>query len=782
MSRLSRRARIFAAITLVLIAAVSIGAFAAFNPFKSRAASQSSEPDVVAAQMHGDVAYSSLAAKQNGMRQQGLQAKLNGKASGKTYKAANGQYVELAREGEDSILTVLGEFSDTPFVYGGLPGPQHNQIPQPNRAVDNTTIWAPNFDQAYYQNLLFSETPGASSMRNFYIDSSSGRYAVNGDVTNWGTVTYNEARYGTNACGSIVCSTVWRFVNESSDNWASAYPGGTAALNAYLAQFDKWDRYDYDGDGNFNEPDGYIDHFQSIHAGEGEETGGGAQGANAIWSHRWYAYQSGTGPDGSGPHHFGGVRIGNSNYWIGDYTIEPENGGVGVFSHEFGHDLGLPDEYDTSGNTGGAENGTAWWTIMSQGSYGTQNGVDLGSTPVTHSAWDKFQLGWLNYDVASTGQQKEVKLGPLETNTKQTQGLFVVLPDKQVTTSIGSAYAGSYFYHSGSGNNLDNTMTRTITLPAGTVNLSFQARYQIETCWDYAYLQVSNNGGATFTNIQTSASDTGNENGQNLGYGITGTSGSPKVCDAFGTPTWVPVTADLSAYAGQTIQLRFRYWTDGAAVGQGFGFDDLAITGQTTDGAETDPGWAYAGFSRTTGTTVTPYFNAYVAEFRQYRGFDKSLQLGPYQFTSNTLVEHFPYQDGLLVSYWDTSYSDNNVGDHPGGGLILPIDSHPGVLHWSNGATARPRIQSYDATFTLEATDGISLHAGPGGSTLTQASQSGVSTFNDNNSYWVASDPGDAPANGRYQASWNSANNPHTGTSIRIQSVNSTGFMQVQVN
>ena len=41
--------------------------------------------------------------------------------------------------------------------------------------------------------------------------------------------------------------------------------------------------------------------------------------------------------------------------WIGDYTVEPENGGLGVFAHEFGHDLGLPDFYDTAGG----ENGTA---------------------------------------------------------------------------------------------------------------------------------------------------------------------------------------------------------------------------------------------------------------------------------------------------------------------------------------------------------------------------------------------------------------------------------------
>ena len=61
----------------------------------------------------------------------------------------------------------------------------------------------------------------------------------------------------------------------------------------------RWDRYDYDGDGNFNEPDGYIDHFQIVHAGGDQADGDPWQGEDAIWSHRWKAFQStGQGPEG----------------------------------------------------------------------------------------------------------------------------------------------------------------------------------------------------------------------------------------------------------------------------------------------------------------------------------------------------------------------------------------------------------------------------------------------------------------------------------------------------
>ena len=611
-------------------------------------------------------------------------------------------------------------------------------------------------------------------MRNFYIEQSSNRYTVNGDVTNWVQVPFNEARYGTNLCGGIVCSTVWDFVNHSIDAWYNAQiaAGKTPAqINAYLAPFDVWDRYDYDGDGNFDEPDGYIDHFQSVHAGEGEETGGGAQGANAIWSHRWYAWFSANGPDGTGPHAFGGTRIGGSNFWIGDYTIEPENGGVGVFAHEFGHDLGLPDLYDTSGNTGGAENSTGFWTIMSSGSYGsTGNPADgIGSKPITMSAYEKIFLGWSDYTVLNYNQKASVKLGPSNYTTKQAQHLVVLLPDKQVEFPVGEPYAGSYQYYSGSGNDLDHSMTRSVALPAGAVAFSAKVKFDIELDWDYAYLTV--NGTSVATNLSTNT----DPNGQNFGNGITGSSGG----------NWVDLTADLSAFNGQTVTIGFRYWTDGAVVGDGIFIDEINITGQPTDGGETDPGWTYNGFVRATDVAAVAFFNAYFAEFRVYKGYDDGLRTGPYNFgfpdTAPNWVEHFPYQDGLLVWYYDESFSDNNVGDHclagRCGGLYLPVDSHPNLLlRPDNGQVWRPRIQSYDSTFGLEKTDKICLHTT---STVSQCDGPLPANpkFDDTQSYWVAPNP----AIGHF--GWSSVPLPGIGVTIRVKSVSAQGnFMQVDVN
>jgi immune inhibitor A len=714
---------------------------------------------------------SPLADKQRELRSTALQAQLEGEipADRTVAEVAKGQFVELAQEDDDLIFTILGEFSDTPFpnplFAGGLPGPQHNEIPEPDRSVDNSSIWVDDFSQEYYEELLFSDAPGAVSMTTYYEEQSSGRYTVDGEITDWVQVPYDTAFYGRDYCGSIVCATTWYFVQDSAAAWYQSQldAGMTGAeVDEYLSQFDVWDRYDFDGDGNFDEADGYIDHFQAVHAGPGQEAGGGEFGDDAIWSHRWYVQLTGIGAGGPTLDDgtvvpFGGTRVGDSKYWIGDYTVEPEDGGVGVFVHEFAHDLGLPDLYDTSGNTGGAENGTGFWTLMSSGSN-TGDGVNtIGGNPTHMGAFEKFQLGWLNYEVGVAGQKSSHKLGPATTNTKQAQALIVVLPDTQVSSVIGAPAAGADFFYSGSGNDLDNLMYQEFDL-APNSQLTAQADYDIEVDWDYAYLVASTDGGATWTSIETSVSTTDDPNGQNFGFGITGSSGG-----------WVNLNADLSAYTGPAL-LGFRYWTDGAVVERGFSVDDVQING----GGEIIDGWTFDGFRVTTGVEEQAFFNAYIAAFRNYRGYDVNLDTGPYNFgflddpALGNYVERFPYQDGMLVSYWDTSQSDNSVGAHPGEGLILPVDAHPEPLIRADGGVWRNRVQSYDSTFSKEATEEVTLHWLSQPSTF--PSLRGVSVFDDTNSYWSAANP------------TGSVITPNTGTSIVIRSVSAQGnFMQVQV-
>lgn len=680
------------------------------------------------------------------LKARALESKLNGKGTGKTVQVARGQYVQLAREGEGAIWTVLGEFAD--FT--------HNNIAQPDRTVNNTTIWQPDFSREHFLDLLFADGPGANSMRNFYIEQSSGRYSVYGDVTDWVRVG-NHLAYDDNPDANV-----WLFLRDTVNAW---YAGQIAAgktvaeINQYLSQFDVWDRYDYDGDGNFDEPDGYIDTFQSVHAGEGEEAGGGALGATAIWSHSWYAFYNLEGITGPPFNLLGGIRIGQSDYWVGKYTIQPENGGVGVFTHEFGHDLGLPDLYDTSGG----ENGTGFWTLMSSGSWMDDGKDTIGNKGSHMGAWEKFQLGWLNYEVARAGVKTVHKIGPMEFNTKQAQGLFVILPPKTVETNVGAPYAGARYYYSGSGHNLDRLMYRSFALGAGAT-LAAKVRYSIELDWDYAYLVYSTDGGVTWVPIQTNLSTTTNPNGQNFGQGITGVSNG-----------WVDLTANLPA---GNVLLGFRYWTDPNTGGFGFQVDDLAVTGFPVDGAEADAGWTYQptpGFHDTTGIERTLANHYYVAEYRQYKGYDSTLKVGPYYFgylnnpVLANFVDHFPYQDGLLINYWDTSQTNNNTRTHPGAGLLLPIDAHYTALRRVDGPIWRNRVQSYDSTFTLEPTDGIpNLHQNSVASPVPSLPAVGV--FDDRILHYDPANP------------QGSVRNPNTGTQIRIQGISSLGsFMQVEV-
>ncbi len=678
-----------------------------------------------------------FAEKQRAAKLKAMDALAQGKAK-KQASGGGGSVVTLAdgttaeffdNKAGARIWTVLSEFGQASGKYGRVPGPLHNQIPQPDRAVDNTTQWTSDFNRPHYDGIFNGD---AESFKRYYVNQSKGAYRPTVTVEDWVKVPYNASYYGNNKVEDKGGS--WAFINDTVDAWYNAQKAAgktDAEIADYLKQFDVWDRYDYDGDGNYNEPDGYIDHFQAIHAGAGEEAGGGAQGDDAIWSHRWYADPTTAGSTGPAGNLLGGQQIGNTGMYIGDYTVEPENGGVGVFAHEYGHDLGLPDFYDTAGG----ENGTAFWTLMSSGSWmghgdeATGFDVGIGGTPNDMGPEEKLFLGWLDVTDVAAGSSAQVTLAGTGAAASN-QAVRVPLPDSSYTSELVKPYAGAKSWYSGSASDLTNTLTRDVA-PAASVNLSAQVWYDTEANYDFLSVQYSLDGGATWTTLKQ--------------Y-----SGASK---GWQSMKWSYKAGDKAS------QVRFVYKTDGGTNGKGVLLDDITLSvGKTsdTDGAESSTSlWQAKGWVQSDGTTTTTGSRYYLMENRSYAAFDDTLRTGPYNFTSAATkpdwVEHFPYQNGMLVWMIDHGVADNNTSTHNGTGYALPVDARPEVLKWSGGGIARQRIQSFDATFGLGATDPLSLHRELVSTvkktttvtpdTLTLGAQPAVPTFDDTLSYWSADNP-----------------------------------------
>ena len=190
-------------------------------------------------------------------------------------------------------------------------------------------------------------------MRNFYIEQSSNRYTVNGDVDGLGA---GAVQRGATTARTTAAASSARGRGSSSATRSNAWynaqiaAGKTPAADQRLPRAVRRlgslrlrRRRQLQRAGRLHRP------LPVVHAGEGEETGGGAQGTDAIWSHRWYAFYTDIGVrPAPACNKLGGVQIGGIELLDRRLHVEPENGGVGVFAHEFGHDLGLPDLYDTS--------------------------------------------------------------------------------------------------------------------------------------------------------------------------------------------------------------------------------------------------------------------------------------------------------------------------------------------------------------------------------------------------------------------------------------------------
>lgn len=229
-----------------------------------------------------------------------------------------------------NVLVLLIDFSDNPYTGGTAT------------------------DTAYFNHMMFSTNSPGTSMNDHYKEMSRNLVNITGQTVNWLRMPQTYAYYvnGQRGFGSYP---------------QNAQRMAMDAVDAAEAAGVDFSLYDFDNDGN-------VDGLFIVHAGPGyEETGN----VNQIHSHAWNLASS---------RHYDGVTISS-------YTTEPEEQASlapvreGVFSHEYGHFLGLPDLYDTDYSS----EGIGRWCLMSGGSW--NNG---GVTPAHMSAWCKAQLGWVN--------------------------------------------------------------------------------------------------------------------------------------------------------------------------------------------------------------------------------------------------------------------------------------------------------------------------------------------------------------------------------------------------
>ena len=228
--------------------------------------------------------------------------------------------------------------------------------------------------QSHYASMLFSDGSYATgSLRDYYQEISYQQLDVLGDVSGQGTTPgwyrapHNRAYYGDGQYGM------------------GDYPRNSQGLVVDLVPmadpYVDFSLYDNDGDG-------VVDALFLVHAGRGGEQTGNT---DDIWSHAWAIP----------------IDLYADGVQIYGYSIEPEDGHIGVFCHEFGHVLGLPDLYDYGYDSWGTGN----WSLMSQGCWGN-NGV----TPVHMDAWSLTQMGWVDPIVVDGTTVTGASLPAIETS------------------------------------------------------------------------------------------------------------------------------------------------------------------------------------------------------------------------------------------------------------------------------------------------------------------------------------------------------------------------------
>jgi len=232
-----------------------------------------------------------------------------------------------------------------------------------------------NHPQSAYDDLMFSTgVIPTGSLLEYYQEVSYGAFSPTGTVTAW-----------------IMAPHPYTYYSDGNYGMGS-YPNNSQGLLEHCVNI-------LDPTINFgqfdNNGDGYAEGIFLVHAGPGaEETGDPYD----IWSHAWYH-----------------EVVTNDFVSTGRYSTEPEEllGGdlidIGVFCHEYGHVLGLPDLYDTDGTS----EGIGVYCLMAGGSWGALPGNP--ERPTHMCAEMKRRLGWMT-PIDVTANMTGLVIPPSATN------------------------------------------------------------------------------------------------------------------------------------------------------------------------------------------------------------------------------------------------------------------------------------------------------------------------------------------------------------------------------
>lgn len=607
----------------------------------------------------------------------------------KNTKKQNQKQIKASNEiTEVNVLTVLVEFDDY----------KHNQI-----KPGESNMHYENYEREHFQDMLFGENgykgPNGEdlvSMKQYYEQQSGGTLKINGKVTDWYTVPGSAASYGAQK-GSTNDINARQLIKDGLTEL-----GKDKSID--LSEFDKIDRYDLDGDGDYNEPDGMIDYLMVIHAGMGQEAGGGSLGSDAIWSHRWNL---------GGLYEIEGTQSENNStgkFLAYDYTINPEDGAGGVFCHEFGHDLGMPDEYDTKYSSDYSEP-ISNWSLMSSGSWA---GKVPGTEPTGISPYSKqimqAKYGG-NWQKSTEIDYKDLTPKGITLDLKQAsetgQAVKVNLPDLE--TEVVKPFSGENVYWGGKGKDgepLKNSMITELNLNnTNSPQLNFKTSYDIEKDWDFASVQIREKGSSDWNYIKGNITTSEHEPGAEvvIPHGITGTSDG-----------WVDATFDLSEYKGKDVELKLEYQTDKYTFGNGFYVDDIKVVDGNNelffDNVEENPKFELNGFTIDKGKVYSK--NYYLIEWRNHNGVDKGLA------GINSFGQIYEYDPGMVVWYVNEYYGENWRGIHPGGGYLSVVDADQKNIPWhfydkeTESLIANNKYQMHDAAFSSKKGSKFSIDAG----------------------------------------------------------------------